>query len=89
MIDTREATTGGTRRRSMTGVMVFTVTALASLVLSPITALWALLLGALLLVTGSVASLLRWPERGVLLLSAGAGVLLGVIPYFLLAVFRA
>lgn len=88
MTDTREATTGRTRRRSTTGVMVFTVTALASLVLSPITALWALLLGTLLLVTGSVASLLRRPERGVLL-SAGAGVLLGVIPYFLLAVFQA
>lgn len=84
-------TTGGTttKRTRSRSVTVLTVAALASLVLSPITAVWALLLGPLLLVTGMLVWWLRPQGRGMLLLSAGLGVILGVLPYFLLAALQA
>lgn len=65
------------------------VAALASLVLSPITAVWALLVGPLLLAAGMLVSWLRPRGRGMLLVFAGLGVILGVLPYFLLAALQA
>jgi len=76
----------GHRTDGRTPVLV--VAALASLLLSPITAVWAVALGsamsaaALVLGTGS-------PGRRPLLLYAGVGVLLGTLPYFLLALLQA
>lgn len=89
MTATDQSTTERTRRHSSAGVIALTIAGLASLVLSPITAVWALLLGPLLVLAGLVVSGLRLQGRGMLLMYAGAGVIIGVVPYFLLAVIQA
>lgn len=68
---------------------VLAITTLGSLILSPITAVWALVVGPLLLVAGLLVSWLRPQGRGLPLLFVGVGVILGALPYFLLAALQA
>lgn len=76
----------GPSRRS--GLAALAGAAAGSLLLSPITAVWALPVGLLLTVAGLVVWRVRHGGRS-LLLYAGAGVLIGTIPYYLLAAVQA
>ena len=86
---TRGVTAPDTSHRTEGRTPVLLVAALASFLLSPFTAVWAVALGLamslaglLVLRTGSVG------QRPVLLY-AGIGVVLGTLPYFLLALLQA
>lgn len=89
MTTTTEPTAKASGHRAKSPVAVLAISAIASLLLSPITAVWALLVGSSLVVIGGVASRLHPMSRGMLLMAAGAGVILGVLPYFVLAVIQA
>jgi len=77
----------GHRTDGRTPVLV--VAALASLLLSPITAVWAVALGFALSVAGLLVLRTGSPGQRPLLLYAGIGVVLGTLPYFLLALLQA
>jgi hypothetical protein len=62
------------------------VAGVLSLLLSPATAVWAVVVGVPLVVVGALTA--RSGAGGVVL-AVGAGVLLGVVPYFALAVVQA
>lgn len=66
------------------------VSAAASLVLSPLTAVWALVVGPLLVLIGWAGGRNRSDERSraTSLFWVGLGILLGVLPYFLLAALQ-
>jgi hypothetical protein len=66
--------------------IAFGVVAVISVVLSPITAVWAVLLGLVLVVAGSAS---RWSGLGwgPAVALVGAGMVAGTLPYFALALF--
>jgi hypothetical protein len=63
--------------------------AIASLLLSPITAVWAVALGFAMSVVGLLVLRTGSAGQRPLLLYAGIGVVLGTLPYFLLALLQA
>ncbi len=63
------------------------IAALVSLLLSPITVIWAVGLGVPVGVAGWVLSRTVWPSARPVWLAA-AGVVLGTVPYFAIAVVR-
>jgi hypothetical protein len=77
----------GQRTDGRTPVLV--VAALASFLLSPITAVWAVALGFAMSAVGLLVLRTGSSGRRPLLLSAGIGVVLGTLPYFLLALLQA
>lgn len=62
--------------------------AVLSLVVSPLTAVWAALAGSCLLVAGAATRTLRPGGFATTLTSIGVGAVLGVLPYFVLAALQ-
>lgn len=78
----------GQERTVRRDTIVLGVAALVSLLLSPLTAVWALVLGVPAVAVGWLLAGAGTPwARGMVLVAAG--VLLGTVPYYVLAVLAA